>query len=150
MLASRSLVDCGAEVILLPPVFLLKGLLLLKLPDRGILHVEGDGDGNISLMEKDRLEFSTESVSTSGLVLSVGGDAKSLNPMGVKGLLRPEMFDARSSTTSLEDPELMEVASKSVGSSLIPGTMFLGESFRLVMPLALRFGGDPSLADPTA
>lgn len=137
-------------MILLPPVFLLRGLLLLKLPDRGILHVEGDGDGNISLKEKDSLEFSTGSVSTSGLVLSVEGDAKSINPTGVKGLLRPEMFDARSSATSFEEPELMEVASKSVGSSLIPGTIFLGESFRLVMPLALRFRENPSLADQTA
>jgi hypothetical protein len=125
-------------------------LLLLKLPDRGILHVEGDGDGNISPMEKDRLEFSTGSVATSRLVLSMEGDTSPSYPIGVKGLLRPEMFDARSSTTSFEDPELMEVASKSVGSSLIPGTIFLGASFRLTTPLALRFREDPSLTDPTA
>lgn len=52
----------GAETILLPPAVLLKGLLLRRLPDRGILHVEGDGDGNISPMEKERLELNSGSV----------------------------------------------------------------------------------------
>ena len=81
------------------------------------------------------------------LILSVDGELKSSYPIGVKGLLRPERLDALPVIASCDDAELIEEASSSVGSSLMPGTMFLGVSFRFLMPLELRFSEDQSLAD---
>ena len=54
----RFLEACGAETTLLSEVFLLEPLPLLRLPRRGI-HVEGDGDGNISLKENECLCLSS-------------------------------------------------------------------------------------------
>ena len=138
---------CGAETTLLSAVFLLEPLPLLRLPKRGI-HVEGDGDENISLKENEFLCLSSGVASTSALVRSTAGGVKSFNPTGVKGLLRAEIFDARPLVTSFEDRELMDVAKSRVGSSVMPGTIFLGVSLRFSIPFALRFREEPSLIVP--
>ena len=56
----------GAETTLLSAVFLLKSFPLLRLPKRGI-HVEGDGDENISLKENEVLCLSSGVALTSAL-----------------------------------------------------------------------------------
>lgn len=59
--AYRWSVDCGAETILLPPLVLLKGLLLLRLPRRGIFQLDGEGEGKISLSEIECRDLGSES-----------------------------------------------------------------------------------------
>jgi len=61
-------------------------LLPLRLPERGIFQVDGDGDGNISAMEKERLGIASISMLASGIGLSVEGDTEVSNPADVVGL----------------------------------------------------------------
>lgn len=133
----------------MPPVSRTKGLLLRRLPVLGIFHVEGDGDGNISLSEKERRDLSSGVASASVLMLSPFGEGIASNPTGVNGLLRPEMFDGRPLATSFADSKLIEVAITRVAISVMPGTIGLIASFRLFeMPLALGCRAKPSLAVP--
>jgi len=63
----------------------------------------------------------------------------------VNGLLTPDMFDARPFINSFEEPELIEVARRRVGNSVILGKIDFGASFRLTIPFAFRLRDDPSL-----
>ena len=145
--AAPGLEACVAERNLLTAVFLLEPLPLLRLPKRGT-HVEGDGEGNMSLNENECLCLSSGVASTSAVNSSVVGEVKSFNPTGVKGLLRMEIFDARPVVASFDDRELMDVAKSRVGSSVIPGTILLGVSLRFSIPFALRFREEPSMIVP--
>lgn len=51
----RGLVEWGAEAILLPLEVPDGALFLVRLPERGIFHVEGDGEENRPPKEKDFL-----------------------------------------------------------------------------------------------
>lgn len=73
-------------MILLPFEAPFRPLLLLRLPERGIFQVDGDGDGNTSAIEKERLGTASISMLASGIGLSVEGDTEVLNPTDVVGL----------------------------------------------------------------
>lgn len=120
-------------------------LLLLRLADRGIFHVAGEGDGNISVMEKEPRGTASKSTPASGAVWSGGGDTKSSNPTRVAGLFESVTCGTSLSIVSFEDLGVIEVASKRVGISLTLGTMLRGDSWRFIKPFAFRFCADPSL-----
>ena len=134
--------DWGAETILLAPAVLPGSLFLRKLPVRGIFQVNGDGDGNISLKEKEVLGLSSKLEGGSGSLDWGDGVSNVLSRIGVNGLLRPERFDGRPIITSSEEFVLMEVASNRVGSSDRSGTMVGVFSCLAKFPGLFRFLDD--------
>ena len=106
--------------------------------------MDGDGEGNIPVMEKERVGNAAISVLASDTVLSVEGDTKFWNPTGVVGLFWLKAGGSSSSMVSSEDLGVIDVASRRVGSSLMLGTMLRGDSFRFITPVAVRFLEEPS------
>lgn len=78
----------GAEATLLPFGTREGPLFLLRLADRGIFQVEGDGDGNMSAMANERLEIGSCMLLDSISGWGVAGGTTVWNPMAVDGLLR--------------------------------------------------------------
>lgn len=70
------LVARGAEETLRPFGTLEGPLFFLRLADRGIFHVEGDGDGNMSAIENERLEFGSCLLLGSTSALGLDGGIK--------------------------------------------------------------------------
>ena len=104
-MACRCLPDKGAETTLRPGVDLGASLALRRLP---AFHVGGEGDENISPIEKERVGFCSISTLASCLLAVVGGGIVS-KTAGVHGLLSWEAFG------------FIDVAAISVGNSSTAG-----------------------------